>query len=116
MADRLRILQVLGNLLSNAARHAPGTAPIRLSAVREEVHVAVAVSDRGRGVPSEQLPHLFRKFPRLEPPDREEGNWGAGLGLAICRGIVEAHGGRIRAESGGVGRGTPHHLYPPHRR
>ena len=106
MADRLRILQVLGNLLSNAARHAPGTAPIRLSAVREEVHVAVAVSDRGRGVPSEQLPHLFRKFPRLEPPDREEGNWGAGLGLAICRGIVETHGGRIRAESGGVGRGT----------
>ena len=106
LADRRRIVQVLGNLLSNAARHAPRATLIRVSAGREEVHVAVTVSDRGRGVPAEQLPHLFRKFPRLEGPDREEGNWGAGLGLAICRGIVEAHGGRIRAESEGVGRGT----------
>ena len=106
MADRLRIVQVLGNLLSNAARHAPRATPIRVSGVREEVHVAVTVSDRGGGVPAEKLPHLFRKFPRLEGADREEGNWGAGLGLAICRGIVEAHGGRIRAESDGVGRGT----------
>ena len=106
MADRLRIVQVLGNLLSNAARHAPRSTPIRVSAVREEVHVAVTVSDRGRGVPAEQLPHLFRKFPRLEGPDGEEGNRGSGLGLAICRGIVEAHGGRIRAESDGAGRGT----------
>ena len=106
MADRMRIVQVLGNLLSNAARHAPRATPIRLSAVREQVHVAVTVSDRGRGVPAEQLPHLFRKFPRLEAPDREEGNEGSGLGLAICRGLVEAHGGRIRAASDGEGRGT----------
>ena len=106
MADPQRIVQVLGNLLSNAARHAPRATPIRLSAVREQVHVAVTVSDRGRGVPAEQLPHLFRKFPRLEAPDREEGDEGAGLGLAICRGLVEAHGGRIRAASDGEGRGT----------
>ena len=106
MADPQRIVQVLGNLLSNAARHAPRATPIRLSAVKEQVHVAVTVSDRGRGVPAEQLPHLFRKFPRLEAPDREEGNEGSGLGLAICRGLVEAHGGRIRAESDGEGRGT----------
>ena len=85
---------------------APGPHPSEVSAMRKEVHVAVSVSDRGRGVPAEQLPHLFRKFPRLEGADREEGNWGAGLGLAICRGIVEGHGGRIWAESDGAGRGT----------
>ena len=106
MADRMRIVQVLGNLLSNAARHAPRATPIRLSAVREQVHVAVTVSDRGRGVPAEQLPHLFRKFPRLDEPHGEEGDEGSGLGLAICRGLVEAHGGRIRAASDGEGRGT----------
>ena len=106
MADRMRIVQVLGNLLSNAARHSPRATPIRLSAVREQVHVAVTVSDRGRGVPAEQLPHLFRKFPRLEGSDREEGDGESGLGLAICRGLVEAHGGRIRAASDGAGRGT----------
>ncbi len=106
MADPQRIVQVLGNLLSNAARHSPKATPIRLSAVREQVHVAVTVSDRGRGVPAEQLPHLFRKFPRLEAPDQEEGEEGSRLGLAICRGLVEAHGGRIRAASDGEGRGT----------
>ena len=106
MADPQRIVQVLGNLLSNAARHAPRATPIRLSAVKEQVHVAVTVSDRGRGVPAEQLPHLFRKFPRLDEPHGEEGNEGSGLGLAICRGLVEAHGGRIRAASDGEGRGT----------
>ena len=106
MADRGRMAQVLENLLSNAFRHSPkwGT-PILVSAVMEEYQVAVSVTDRGRGVSSEQLPQLFRKFPRFEGEDGE-GNRGAGLGLAICRGIVESHGGRIRAESEGEGRGT----------
>ena len=102
MADRARIVQVLGNLLSNAARHSPESAPIRVAAVRDGVHVAVAVADRGRGVPAEQLPHLFRKYSAAE---RGEGARGTGLGLAICKGLVEAHGGRIWAESGGPGRG-----------
>ncbi len=106
MADRSRIVQVLGNLLSNAFRHSPkGGAPILVSAVMEEFHVAISVTDRGRGVSAEQLPHLFRKFPRVDGED-EEGKWEAGLGLAICKGIVESHGGRIRAESEGEGRGT----------
>ena len=106
MADRMRIVQVLGNLLSNAARHSPETAPILVSAVRKETHVAISVTDRGRGVSPEQLPHLFRKFPRLAGEDREGGEGGTGLGLSICKGIVEAHGGRIWAESDGTGRGT----------
>ncbi len=106
MADRGRIVQVLGNLLSNAFRHSPQWgAPVLVSAVEEEVHVAVSVTDRGRGVSAEQLPHLFRRFPRFNGEDGE-GKWGAGLGLAICKGIVESHGGRIWAESEGEGRGT----------
>ena len=61
MADRRRIVQVLNNLFANAARHSPESAPIRVSAERGDVHVAVSVSDEGRGVAPELLPHLFRK-------------------------------------------------------
>ena len=103
MADRLRIVQVLGNLLSNAARHSPESSVIRVSAVREDVHVAFSVSDVGRGIPSERLPHLFRKFSRI---DAENQGGDTGLGLAICKGLVEAHGGRIWAESDGLGLGA----------
>ena len=103
LADRRRIVQVLGNLLANAARHSPGASVIRVSAAREGVHVAVSVSDQGRGIPAESMPHLFRKFSRA--PSGEQGG-DTGLGLAICKGIVEAHGGRIRAESDGPGLGA----------
>ena len=102
-ADRRRVVQVIGNLLANAARHSPESSAIRVSAVREGVHVEISVADEGRGIPTERLPHLFRKF-----SGREEDDPGAdtGLGLAICKGIVEAHGGRIRAESEGPGLGA----------
>ena len=106
MADRLRIVQVIGNLLSNAARHSPESAAIRVSAVREGLHVAFAVADEGRGIPSERLPFLFRKFTRIEGDERGSGVAGSGLGLAICKGIVEAHGGRIWAESEGPDMGA----------
>ena len=103
LADRRRIVQVLGNLLSNAARNSPESAVIRVSAGRDGVHVAVSVSDQGRGIPSERLPHLFRKFSMRQSVER---SGDTGLGLAICKGIVEAHGGRIRAESDGPGLGA----------
>ena len=103
MADRLRMVQVLGNLLINAARHSPESSIIRVTAVGEGVHVAVSVSDQGRGIPAESLPHLFRKFSRIE--SQEQGG-DTGLGLAICKGIVEALGGRIWAESDGPGLGA----------
>ena len=105
MADRQRIVQVLSNLLSNAARHSLESSVIWVSAVQEDFHVAVTVADEGTGISAEQLPHLFRKFSRTdEDGERETGD--AGLGLAICRGIVEAHGGRIWAESDGTGQGA----------
>ena len=103
MADNRRIGQVLSNLLTNAARHSPESSVIRVSAERQGVYVAVSVSDQGRGIPADRMAHLFRKFSGLDP---EEKGGDTGLGLAVCKGIVEAHGGRIWAESEGVGLGA----------
>ncbi|MYE85790.1 MAG: response regulator [Gammaproteobacteria bacterium] len=100
LADRRRIAQVLNNLFANAARHAPEASAIRVVAAGEAGHVAISVADDGPGVPPDRLPHLFRKHVG------RGGTAGHGLGLAICRGLVEAHGGRIRADSPGPGRGT----------
>ena len=101
MADRQRIVQVLNNLLANAARHTTAASMIRVTAEREGQDVAVTVSDNGAGLPAELLPHLFRKH-----AGSVSGAASHGLGLAICKGLVEAHGGRIRAASDGPGRGT----------
>ena len=106
MADRRRIEQVLNNLLSNAAQHSPESAPIRISAGRDGVHVAVSVSDGGRGIAPGRLPQLFRKYAGAAAGGGERAIADTGLGLVICRGLVEAHGGRIRAESGGPGQGA----------
>ena len=103
MADRRRIVQVIGNLLSNAARYSPESSVIKVSAVPVGGHVEVSVADQGRGIPAEDLPLLFRKFSRRGGRD-STGN--TGLGLAISKGIVEAHGGRIHAESEGPGLGA----------
>ena len=101
MADRRRIAQVLNNLFANAARHAPQTSTIRVAATLDETHVAISVADDGPGVAPELLPHLFRKH--VSGAGHTAGH---GLGLAICKGLVEAHGGRIRAESDGPGSGA----------
>ena len=98
MADPERIVQVLGNLLSNAARNSPPSSPIRVSGALQGSFVALTVADEGRGIAPDEIPHLFRKRPGTAG--------GTGLGLAISKGIVEAHGGRIRAESGGMGVGA----------
>ena len=109
MADRRRMVQVLGNLLSNAARHSPSVSSIRVSAEQEGVHVAISVADKGVGMTPDSLPYLFRKFSRMDDIDdhyQRMGMVGSGLGLAICKGIVEAQGGRIWAESDGPGLGA----------
>ena len=103
LADEGRIVQVLNNLFSNASKHSPESSPIQVSAVLDGVHVAVSVSDEGLGIPPERLPYLFRKHARV---GSDAGIGGSGLGLSICKGLVEAHGGRIWAESGGSGLGA----------
>ncbi|MXW03336.1 MAG: response regulator [Holophagales bacterium] len=102
LADPGRIVQVLNNLLSNAARHSPDSSPIAVAASLDDDQVAVSVTDRGSGVPPEELPRLFRKYTNATG-DKGVGH---GLGLAICKGLVEAHGGRIWAENGERGHGT----------
>ena len=103
MADTRRVVQVLNNLLSNASTSSHEASTIRVSATREDIYVSISVADDGRGVPAERLPYLFRKFSRREGQERDRD---LGLGLAICKGIVEAHGGRISAESDGPGLGS----------
>ena len=106
MADRRRVVQVLCNLLSNAARYSPDSSAIRVTASLEDDCVAISVADEGRGVSPQEMPLLFRKFSRNIGQGGEREAPDTGLGLAICKGIVEAHGGRIWAESGGVGQGS----------
>ncbi len=106
MADQRRIVQVLNNLLTNAAVSSREAPVILVSAEQEEFHVAISVTDYGHGVSAERASHLFRKFFDAETEDGPQSHGGAGLGLAICRGIVEAHGGRIWVESEGLGYGS----------
>jgi two-component system sensor histidine kinase KdpD len=94
--DAVLLEQVLINLLENVTKYSPKGAPIELAGRQEGSDVIVSVADRGPGIPPDLLDAIFEKFYRL-PREREGG--GAGLGLAICRGIVAAHGGRMWAEN-----------------
>ena len=106
MADRTRMFQVLKNLLANASERSPESSAISVSVSPEDVYVAVSVEDQGGGLPADLIPHLFNGFSRTDGRNKGRRNGREGLGLAICKGIVEAHGGRISAESGGPGRGA----------
>ncbi len=97
-ADPERVHQVLFNLLDNAVRFTPSGGAVTVSAHRHNGSVEVRVADTGAGIPQEHLPRLFERFYRADPArSREDG--GTGIGLAIARSVVEAHGGHIHAES-----------------
>jgi PAS domain S-box-containing protein len=100
-ADRGRVLQVLSNLLGNALKFTPEGGTVTLRAEPAEGFTRFSVADTGPGIAPEHLPRLFDRFWQAE---RRHGG-GLGLGLAICKGIVEAHGGKIGVQSQ-VGRGT----------
>ena len=104
-ADRDRLAQVMGNLLSNALRYASSGGHIRVHAADQGRKVIVAVADDGPGVPSQDLPHLFERFWRGDRSRSHESGASSGLGLAIAKSLVEAHGGRIWADSQ-LGEGT----------
>ncbi|HEX5936361.1 MAG TPA: HAMP domain-containing sensor histidine kinase [Actinomycetota bacterium] len=97
-ADRERVHQVLFNLVDNAVRFTPDGGRVTISARRRNGSVEVAVADTGAGIAPEHLPRLFERFYRADAA-RTRGEGGTGIGLAIARSVVEAHGGRISAES-----------------
>ncbi len=97
-ADRDRLAQVMGNLLSNALQYVPDGGHVTVQAEVQGREAAVAVTDDGPGIPSQDLPHLFERFWRGDRA-RRRATGGSGLGLTIARSIIEAHGGRIWAES-----------------
>ena len=105
LADPDRIGQVLTNLLGNALQHTPQGGRIMIRARPEKGMVAIAVVDTGVGVAPQHLPHLFDRFYRVDR-SRARRSGGSGIGLTIARHLVEAHGGSIRAESPGPGRGA----------
>jgi len=102
--DEGRMIQVLKNLVDNALRYTPAGGTIRISADMSE-DVQIRVSDSGNGIDPEDLPFVFDRFYRADK--NRTGNAGKmGLGLAICRALVEAQGGSITVESGGIQTGT----------
>jgi signal transduction histidine kinase len=96
MADRARVVQVLSNLIRNAIKFTPREGRIMVGLEPRGRDVLFSVKDTGRGIPIEQQAHVFDRYWQSSAGARERG---AGLGLSIAKGIVEAHGGRIRVES-----------------
>ena len=103
--DEIRIAQVLGNLLSNALRYTPDSGQIVLAAHRESQQIVLSLQDNGAGIAPKDLPHVFERFYRGDA-SRQQSESESGLGLAIAKSLVEAHGGTITAISEGVGRGS----------
>jgi PAS domain S-box-containing protein len=97
-ADPVRVEQVVGNLLSNAVKYGDPAGKIDVRVERRDNEIEIAISNPGRGIPAEEIPTLFDRFARSAAA-RKSGVSGLGIGLYIARGLVEAHGGRIWAES-----------------
>jgi signal transduction histidine kinase len=110
-ADRERLHQVLFNLLDNAFRFTPAGGTVTVGAHLENGSCAISVEDTGAGIPAEHLPRVFERFYRVDS-SRSRSDGGTGIGLAIARSVVEAHGGRIWAEQGGQGGATFRFLVP----
>ena len=110
--DRARMMQLLENLIENAVKYSPEGGTVRLHIWRENGQANLTVTDQGIGIASGDLPTLFERFQRGSNVD-DRRFAGMGLGLFICRGIVEQHGGRIWASSPGVGHGSTFHVALP---
>ena len=93
-ADPVLLGQVLINLLENACKFSPADQPIEIKGWATERAITLSVTDHGQGIPAGEEEHIFEKLVRFPQGDTRPG---AGLGLAICKGVVQAHGGRIQA-------------------
>ncbi len=110
--DKVRLGQVLGNLISNAIKYTDsGQIDITVAADMQKKEMVIAIKDSGLGISQEDLPQLFSKFKQLKSIDRSRK--GTGLGLVVSRGIVEAHGGRIWVESPGENLGSTFYFSIP---
>jgi len=110
--DPERMGQVLGNLLNNALRHTPTGGTVTISATSRTGGVELCVADTGEGIPAEHLPHVFERFYRVDTA-RDRTHGGSGIGLAIAKALVQAHGGQITATSPGTGQGSTFRILLP---
>jgi PAS domain S-box-containing protein len=111
-ADPIRVAQMLANLLNNAAKYTEKGGHIWLTADAQDNQAVVSVRDTGIGIDPEHLPHLFEMFSQVAPAlERSQG--GLGIGLALVKGLVELHGGRVEAHSDGLGKGSEFMIYLP---
>lgn len=107
--DAVRMNQALGNLIENALQHTSAGGRVTVQCSIDGNSVETAVCDTGSGIAAEHLPYVFDRFYRADSSrSRETG--GSGLGLAISQAFVQAHGGRVTAESEGLGHGTMVHF------
>jgi two-component system sensor histidine kinase KdpD len=112
--DYLQMDQVLTNLLENAERHTPAATPIEIEVEKIDEHIEVCIGDYGPGVPAEDRERIFDKFYRvLSTRQGRNSTMGSGLGLAVCRGLVEAHGGHIWVENREGEKGVIFHFTLP---
>jgi signal transduction histidine kinase len=109
--DPERIRQLVDNLIENALKYSPAESPVEVRAWAEVGSARLAVSDSGIGIPPEDMPYVFERFRRGSNVDHRRFS-GIGLGLYICKGIAEQHGGRIWVDSA-PGRGTTFHVALP---
>ena len=110
--DRWRLNQVLQNLLTNAIRHTPTEGTVVVDVQQKANEVVLSVTDSGDGIDPAQIERVFERFYRVDKA-RSRDAGGAGLGLAIARALVEAHGGRIEVQSEGIGKGSLFRIYLP---
>ncbi|MDF3021040.1 MAG: putative histidine kinase, hybrid [Steroidobacteraceae bacterium] len=113
-ADPLRLSQVIGNLLTNAAKYTDAEGEISLTARLANTELVIAIRDNGIGLTRESMPGLFTMFSQVNSAiDRAEG--GLGIGLALVKGLVALHGGRVEVRSEGLGRGSEFIVHLPHK-
>jgi signal transduction histidine kinase len=105
-ADEDRITQVLLNLVANAIQYTPEGGDVTISAAHVADEIQISVQDSGIGIPPEHLANLFTRFYRVDKSRSRNTGGGSGIGLTIAKHLVEAHGGRIWAESRGEGQGS----------